>query len=88
MITITKGTMEYLAAANISAAHGFTTRRGGVSEGCFRSLNLTHHRGDSRENVEENLRRPARPTRTSSGWSRKLTAGVPTTGNTPSATVW
>ena len=57
MITITKGTMEYLAAENISAAHGFTTRRGGVSEGCFRSLNLTHHRGDSRENVEENLRR-------------------------------
>ena len=57
MITITKGTMEYLAAENISAPHGFTTRRGGVSEGCFRSLNLTHHRGDSRENVEENLRR-------------------------------
>lgn len=36
--------------------HCFTTRRGGVSEGIFDSLNIGYNRGDSHENVEENYR--------------------------------
>ena len=39
------------------AAHLFTTRRGGVSSGCFSSMNLTTATGDSAANVAENLRR-------------------------------
>ncbi len=39
------------------AAHGFSTRYGGVSQGIFASLNLGHARGDSRESVVENYRR-------------------------------
>lgn len=35
-------------------AHGFTTRRGGVSDGIFASLNLSHRVGDARERVERN----------------------------------
>ncbi len=37
--------------------HGFSTRLGGVSKGCFSSMNLGLSRGDSRENVLENFRR-------------------------------
>lgn len=40
--------------------HCFTTRRGGVSEGIFESLNLSFTRGDKKEAVEENFRRVAR----------------------------
>lgn len=36
--------------------HGFTTRRGGVSSGCYESLNLRFHCEDARENVLENFR--------------------------------
>ena len=36
--------------------HCFTTRRGGVSQGIFDSLNIGYNRGDSHENVEENYR--------------------------------
>ena len=39
--------------------HGFTTRDGGVSEGIFRSLNLSFSRGDREEAVRENFRRTA-----------------------------
>ncbi len=39
------------------ADHLFTTRLGGVSEGCFASMNLTTATGDSAANVAENLRR-------------------------------
>ncbi len=39
--------------------HGFTTREGGVSEGIFRSLNLSFSRGDKPEAVRENFRRTA-----------------------------
>jgi YfiH family protein len=39
--------------------HGFSTRLGGVSEGCLSSMNLSFSRGDSRENVLENYRRMA-----------------------------
>jgi hypothetical protein len=39
--------------------HCFTTRRGGVSEGIFSSLNLSFTRGDDRAAVLENYRRTA-----------------------------
>ncbi len=54
--TIHKGTLEYLTAEGITASHCFTTRHGGVSVGSQSSLNLAIGRGDSLENVEENLR--------------------------------
>ena len=37
--------------------HGIAARTGGVSTGCFESLNLSYSSGDQRENVEENFRR-------------------------------
>lgn len=37
--------------------HGFSTRLGGVSEGCFSSMNLSFDRGDRPEVVQENFRR-------------------------------
>lgn len=40
----------------ISAAHGFSTRQGGVSVGAYESLNLGMNRGDSEEAVKENWR--------------------------------
>ena len=56
MITTKKqGTLEYLTAEGITAAHCFTTRHGGVSTGSQSSLNLAIGRGDSMENVEKNL---------------------------------
>ena len=54
--TIKNGTMEYLVADGIAVPHAFTTRLGGVSREHLASLNLTMHRGDSPENVEENYR--------------------------------
>lgn len=39
--------------------HGFSTRLGGVSEGCFSSMNLSFSRGDRKEAVQENFRRIA-----------------------------
>ena len=55
IITQKQGTLEYLTAEGISAAHCFTTRHGGVSTGSQSSLNLAIGRGDSMENVERNL---------------------------------
>ena len=55
IITKKQGTLEYLAAEGISAAHCFTTRYGGVSTGSQASLNLAVGRGDSMENVEKNI---------------------------------
>ncbi len=55
-----QGTLEYLTAEGICVPHCFTTRRGGVSIGTQESLNLAHGRGDSMENVEQNLRILAR----------------------------
>ena len=46
-----------LIAPNLSAAHAFTTRQGGVSEGPYDSLNLGLSTGDRSENVLENRRR-------------------------------
>ncbi len=40
-------------------AAAFTTRSGGVSEGPFKSLNLSWSRGDDKSRVEENRRRVA-----------------------------
>lgn len=37
--------------------HGFSTRLGGVSKGCYASLNLSFDRGDREEAVRENFRR-------------------------------
>ena len=37
--------------------HGFSTRIGGVSKGCFASMNLSFDRGDDPEAVRENFRR-------------------------------
>ena len=39
--------------------HGISTREGGVSEGVYRSMNLSFSRGDKPENVMENYRRIA-----------------------------
>lgn len=39
--------------------HGFSTREGGVSSGCYSSMNLRFNCDDSRENVLENYRRMA-----------------------------
>lgn len=40
--------------------HGFSTRLGGVSEGCLASMNVSFARGDREENVRENYRRLSR----------------------------
>ncbi len=40
-------------------SHLFSTRMGGVSEGIFRSMNLSYTRGDEKEAVDENFRRIA-----------------------------
>lgn len=56
VITKKQGQLEYLVAEGISVPHCFTTRRGGVSEGMFDSLNIGYNRGDSHENVEANYR--------------------------------
>lgn len=42
------------------ALHGISTREGGVSEGIYRSMNLSFSRGDDPENVMENYRRIAK----------------------------
>lgn len=39
--------------------HLFSTRMGGVSEGIYRSMNLSYTRGDEKEAVDENFRRIA-----------------------------
>ena len=46
-----------LIAPNLSAAHAFTTRQGGVSQAPYDSLNLGLSTGDRSENVLENRRR-------------------------------
>jgi len=44
----------YLTAQNIHTPHAFTTRRGGVSQGIYSSLNLGINRGDAPAHVREN----------------------------------
>lgn len=60
IITKKQGNLEYLTAEGIPVPHCFTTRLGGVSTGTQSSLNLAVGRGDSMENVEENLHRLGR----------------------------
>ena len=53
-----EGELEYLTSDVLDgAAHCFSTRFGGVSEGALASLNLGTHRGDRPENVLENYAR-------------------------------
>ena len=58
-----KGDVEYLSFPGLEKTglvnHLFTTRKGGVSEGIFASMNLSYTRGDERSNVDENYRRIA-----------------------------
>lgn len=58
-----KGSLVYLTFPAFTETglvrHLFSTRLGGVSEGCFSSMNLSFTRGDKREAVEENYRRIA-----------------------------
>lgn len=51
--------VSLLKSSLIPFAHGFTTRRGGVSTGAYSSLNLRENCDDSRENIRENYRRAA-----------------------------
>ncbi len=55
-----KGPVEYLEATALTdcdfLTHAFCTRRGGVSEGNFVSLNFSSKEGDSKENVRANWR--------------------------------
>ena len=56
-----EGALEYLTSDVLDgAAHCFSTRFGGVSEGALASLNLGTHRGDRPENVLENYARLGR----------------------------
>lgn len=49
--------LMFMRAPNIPHTHCFTTRMGGVSTGCFDSLNLGELQGDEPECVLENYRR-------------------------------
>lgn len=63
MIESSKNGLSWLTAANLNnkgVIHAFTTRRGGISEGSFASLNLSYTRGDETSRVEENFRILAR----------------------------
>lgn len=57
------GEVEYLTFPLFSAqpgiTHAFSTRKGGVSEGIYASMNLSFTRGDEEERVQENFRRMA-----------------------------
>ncbi len=54
MLTVKKADLQYLVAENIPVPHGFTTRKGGVSQGHLASMNIGTRRGDKRENVLKN----------------------------------
>jgi len=61
---IEKNGVEFIQFNNLNKysdilVHCFTTRRGGVSEGEYESLNMAFNKKDKRENVEENYRRVA-----------------------------
>lgn len=53
-------TAEAIRAARIAAPHGFFTRRGGVSEGAYASLNCSLSSDDDRARVLQNRARAAR----------------------------
>lgn len=58
-----EGEVEYLTFPLLSAqpgiTHAFSTRRGGVSQGIYESMNLSFTRGDDQERVRENYHRMA-----------------------------
>ncbi len=58
MKQITKNGATYLAFENLwqveGIYQGFSTRLGGVSEGCYKSMNLGQYRGDSPDRVQQN----------------------------------
>lgn len=58
-----RGAVEYLTFPILEQTglvrHLFSTREGGVSEGIYRSMNLSYTRGDEKEAVDENYRRIA-----------------------------
>jgi YfiH family protein len=55
------GEVPYLTFPSLSEInfiqHGYSTRLGGVSKGCFTSMNLGYTRGDEQEAVDENYNR-------------------------------
>lgn len=55
------GSVKFYVPTTIEAAGsvrvGFSTREGGVSDGCYSSMNLRWHCDDSHENVLENYKR-------------------------------
>jgi hypothetical protein len=55
-----KGNVSYYTITSFEATglvkHGFSTREGGVSDGCYASMNLRFHCDDLRENVLENYK--------------------------------
>lgn len=53
--------LEYLLLTDTKIVHhGFSTRLGGVSQGCYASMNLSFTRGDDEAAVRENYRRIAK----------------------------
>lgn len=54
-----KGNVEYYTISSFEETglvrHGFSTREGGVSEGCYSSMNLRFHCDDTKENVLKNF---------------------------------
>lgn len=63
LLTVNAGGVTYLKFPALEetgqALCGFSTRLGGVSEGCHASMNLSFTRGDDPEKVRENYRRMA-----------------------------
>lgn len=55
--------VEYLTFPDLTATgmvkHAFSTKKGGVSEGIYASMNFSYTRGDKKEAVDENYRRMA-----------------------------
>lgn len=64
IFTEVEGNTPYLAYPMLENTglvhHGFSTRLGGVSKGCWSSLNLSFTRGDREEDVRENFERIGR----------------------------
>lgn len=56
-MTRSVGELKYEASALLDTPHGFSTRRGGVSEGHLASLNLRLHSEDDPRRLRENYRR-------------------------------
>ena len=57
MFYVSKETLPLTRSTLIPLPHAFSTRRGGVSEGAFASLNFRSGAGDSDENIAENMTR-------------------------------